>query len=154
LKVWINAHPYSGTPAHLAQTIVDIDDTLGIDIPPFVQQVFPPTGQPRARWTNTAGVPRHVIFLGGHMHYRGLRFTVWDSSGTKLYESFDWAHPNFRFFTTPMALAPGDFVEYECFYDNGVTKPVRRDANGNPTNLVFFTSAEDAMCIVTGQYYE
>ena len=154
MKVWINMHPYAGTPDHLATTIVDIDDTYGINIPPNTQQIYPPVGNPRARWTNTSGGPFNVMFLGGHMHFRGLRFTVWASNGTKLYESFDWAHPNTRLFTSPYVLPPGDYIEYECYYDNGVTKPVRRDTNGNPTNLIFGVSVEDAMCIVTGSYYQ
>ena len=154
IKVSINVYPYSGSTPRLATTIVDIDDTFNINIPPFTQQIFPPVGQPRARWTNTGLLPRNVIFLGGHMHSRGLRFTVWASNGTKLYESFDWSHPNSRVFTPGMVLNPGDYITYECLYDNGVTRPVREDAGGFPTNLVFGVSAEDAMCIVTGSYYE
>ena len=88
------------------------------------------------------------------MHYRGLRFTVWASDGTKLYESFDWAHPNSRVFTPPLVVAPGDYLEYECLYDNGVSRPVRLDATGAPTDLKFGVSFEDAMCIITGDYYE
>ncbi len=154
IKVWINIYPYSGPTPKLATTIVDLDDTFSIDVPPFTQAIHPPVGQPRARWTNTSSVPRNVMFLGGHMHYRGLRFTVWSSGGSKLYESFDWSHPNTRSFVPGLVLAPNDYFEYECFYDNGVTRPVRTDANGMPTHLVFGVSAEDAMCIITGSYYE
>jgi hypothetical protein len=154
VKVWINIHPYPGTPAHRALTIVDIDDTFAIRVPPFTVQTFPPLGQPRARWTNTTSRPRTVISLSGHMHHRGLRFTAWRSDGTKLYENFDWAHPIIRYLDPPLVLAPGDFVEYECLYDNGVDRPVRRNASGRPVDLVFGVSAEDAMCIVTGQYYQ
>jgi hypothetical protein len=154
IKVWINMYPYVGTPPHVAQTIIDIDDTFAIDIPPFTVQVFPPPGQARARWTNTDAVPRNVIFLGGHMHYRGLRFTVWGSDATKLYESYDWSHPNTRFFSPPLVIPPGGFLDYECEYDNGINRPVRTDATGRPTDLVFGTSTEDAMCIVTGTYFE
>jgi hypothetical protein len=154
IKVWINIYPYSGPTPHLATTIIDIDDTLTINVPPFTAQVHPPSAQPRARYTNTGTSTRNVFFLGGHMHFRGLRFTVWASDGTKLYESFDWAHPNSRNFSPGFALAPGDFFEYECLYDNGVSRPVRTDGGGAPTNLVFGVSAEDAMCIVTGSYYE
>jgi len=51
-------------------------------------------------------------------------------------------------------IPPGGWVDYECLYDNGVTRPVRTDQFGNPTHLVFGVSTEDAMCIVTGTYYE
>jgi hypothetical protein len=154
IKVWINIYPYTGQTPKIASTIIDIDDTLSINVPPFTAQVHPPAANPRARYTNTGTLPRNVFYLGGHMHFRGVRFTVWASNGTKLYESFDWAHPNSRVFTPGFVLAPGDYFEYECLYDNGVTRPVRTDAGGAPTNLVFGVSAEDAMCIVTGSYYE
>ncbi len=152
--MWINIHPYAGTTPKLATTIVDLDDTFSIHVDPFTAAIHPPVGQPRARWTNTGAVNRNVIFLGGHMHSRGLRFTVWSSSGSKLYESFDWGHPNMRSFAPGFVLAPGDYFEYECLYDNGVTRPVRTDGSGNPVALVFGVSAEDAMCIITGSDYE
>ena len=153
IKVYINAFPYSGPTPRLATTIIDIDDTFSINVAPFTAAIHPPVGQPRSRWTNTGLVNRNVIFLGGHMHFRGLRFTVWGSDGTKLYESLDWAHPNARVFSPAFVLPPGGYFDYECFYDNGVTRPVRTDA-GNPVSLVFGVSAEDAMCIITGTYYE
>ena len=49
-------------------------------------------------------------------------------------------------------LAPGDYIDYECLEDNGVTRPVRRDAAGNPATLVFGVSVEDEMCILVGAY--
>lgn len=154
MKVYINIHPYAGPAPRLATTIVDIDETLTLSVPPFTQAIHPPTTGPRARWTNTGAVARNVMFLGGHMHHRGLRFTVWGSTGTKLYESFDWAHPNSRHFEPALVIPPGGYLEYECLYDNGVTRPVRTNGFGTPVNLVFGVSAEDAMCIVTGNYYE
>jgi hypothetical protein len=153
VKVWINIHPYSGPSPRIAQTIIDIDDTFAISIPPFTVQTFPSSGAPRARWTNTSATTWSVINLGGHMHHRGVRFTAWGQNGTKLYETFDWAHPNARYFTPTLDLPPGGYVDYECLYDNGVERPVRTDAYGNPATLVFGVSAEDAMCILTGQYY-
>jgi hypothetical protein len=154
IKLYINIYPYSGPTPRLATTIIDLDDTFSIDVPPFISQVHPPAAQPRARWTNTGSLPRNVIFLGGHMHNRGVRFTVWDSNGQKMYESLDWAHPNVRVFSPALVLPPGGYFDYECLYDNGVTRPVRTDGNGQPTHLLFGTSAEDAMCIITGVYYE
>jgi len=51
-------------------------------------------------------------------------------------------------------LAPGDWIDFECLHDNGVARPVHHDATGDPATLVFGTSAEDEMCILTGQYYD
>ena len=80
------------------------------------------------------------------MHFNGVRFTIWDVDGTtKLYESFDWAHPQARFFEPPIVLTPGQYFPYECEYDNGVDRPVRRNSAGDPTNLIFGVSALDAV---------
>jgi hypothetical protein len=154
VKVWINAHPYGGTPAHEARTIIALNDTFTIDVAPFTVQVHPAPGHRRARYTNNTAVPQSIISLSGHMHYRGLRFTIWDAGGAKLWENFDWSHPFGRFFAPSLVLNPGDYFEYECLYDNGVSRPVRLDGVGNPAHLLFGVSAEDAMCILTGQYYQ
>ena len=50
-------------------------------------------------------------------------------------------------------LAPGDWIDYECQHDNGVTRPVKRDAAGNPIDLVFGVSTDDEMCILPATYY-
>ena len=87
------------------------------------------------------------------MHKRGLRFTAWGSDGTKIYENFDFAHPIFRQFVPPLVIAPGDWIDYECLHDNGVTRPVRRDTFGNPTTLLFGVTTDDEMCTLNGEFY-
>jgi hypothetical protein len=69
-------------------------------------------------------------------------------------DDYDWAHPTYHPYRPAYALAPGDWLEYECLHDNGVTRPVRRDPEGNPATIFFGVSAEDEMCIVTGKYYD
>ncbi|HLY36480.1 MAG TPA: hypothetical protein VKU61_00490, partial [Candidatus Binatia bacterium] len=147
IKVWTNIYPYAGTPEHIAQTLTDLTSTLTISVPPFTQQTH------HGRYTNTTGAPMSFITLSGHMHFRGLRFTAWQSNGTEVYETYDWAHPGGVSFDPAFVLAPGDWFDYECLYDNGVEKPVRLDAQGNPTTLVFGVTTEDAMCILNGVYY-
>lgn len=147
IRVWINIHPYQGTPAHLAQTIVDFTDMFSISVPPGTQKIQP------GRWHNLTGRPLYVYSVTGHMHQRGLRFTARRSNGTSIYENHDFAHPIFREFVPPLVLNHGDWIDYECLHDNGVTKPVRRDAAGNPTTLVFGTTTEDEMCTLNGEFY-
>jgi hypothetical protein len=52
-----------------------------------------------------------------------------------------------------MMLNPGDWIDYDCLHDNGVTRPVRRDAFGNPTTLLFGVTTEDEMCTLNGEFY-
>ncbi|HJQ85528.1 MAG TPA: hypothetical protein VKA21_15680, partial [Candidatus Binatia bacterium] len=148
IKVWSNFYPYVGTPEHVAKSIQDLSSTFTINVAPYTQAIHP------GRFTNTSGVPMSIYSVAGHMHFRGLRFTIWKMDGTKIYESFDWAHPGGRTFEPPFVLEPGDWFDYECLYDNGVTRPVRRDDAGNPRNLTFGVSTEDAMCVLVGAYYD
>lgn len=148
MKVYTNLIPYSGTPDHLARTIIDFDDMLSeINVPPGTQRTM------NGIWSNPEGQTLKIFNLTGHMHKRGVKFTAWDSSGTKLYENFDWAHPIARIFDPPLEVAPGDFIEYECVHDNGVTRPFKLNAAGNPTTLTFGVSADDEMCTVNGSYF-
>lgn len=148
IKVWINVVPYSGPTPTPANTIVDIDDMFSISVPTFTQKIQP------GRYTNNTGGPIYIYVLSGHMHKRGLRFTAKRSDGTKVYENFDFAHPLQRYFDPPLVLAAGDWIDYECLHDNGVTREVRRDGSGNPTTLVFGVTTDDEMCTINGEYYK
>ena len=100
--------------------------------------------------------------MSSHEHQRGVRFTAWRSDGTRLFENLDWAQPPIIDYNPPLVLQPGDYIEYECEHDNGVTRPLRRcgdspnDQNctpGDPMTLRFGLSAEDEMCLLVGKYY-
>jgi len=147
IKVWTNIYPYPGTPQHVAQTLTSLDTTFTIDVAPFTQKAQ------HGRFVNDLGKPMSFVNLSGHMHKRGLRFTAWRSNGAKLYENFDWAHPLVVLYDPPLVLAPGDWIDYECLHDNGVTRPVKLDAFGKPTHLRFGVTTDDEMCILPGVYY-
>ena len=116
-------------------------------MPPFQQKIQ------HGRFVNTTGLPMSFITLSGHMHKRGLTFKAWRSDGTQVYENFDWAHPVGSLYQPPLVVAPGDWIDYECLHDNGVTREVKRDFLGNPTTLTFGVSTDDEMCILPGTYY-
>jgi len=147
MKVWTNVYPYPGTPEHIALTITDFNDMFTISVPPFTQKVQP------GRFTNEGTTSIYVLSLSGHMHKRGLRFTARWSDGSTAYENFDWSHPVSRPFEPPVVLAPGDWVDFECLHDNGVTRPVKRDGSGNPTTLTFGLTTDGEMCVLVGTYY-
>ena len=149
IKVWVNFHPYEGTPQHIVKLLpFDLSASGQINVAVNTQATA------RGRFTNTGTTTMRLMGLGGHMHKRGVRFTAWTSDGAKVLEDFDWAHPTFEPFDPPRALLPGDGIDFECLHDNGVTRPVHRDPSGTPAPIVFGTSAEDEMCILTGQYYD
>ena len=87
---------------------------------------------------------------------------AWNPLGEKILENFDWAHPAILEFEDPYVLAPGDYIEYQCDYDNGVDREVRRcgdsryDAGctpGEPRTVTFGVTAQDETCFLTGFYY-
>jgi hypothetical protein len=161
VKTWINLHPVAGTLAHEAETLLSTPARLGsatsysFRVPAFG------TATHRLRYTNTLGVSQQIFQMSSHQHQRGTRFTAWDSSGAKIFENFDWAHPSILNFATPFVLAPGDWIDFECEWDNGVTRPVRRCGDaahdhgctpGEPIDVTFGVTAQDEMCFLTGLY--
>jgi hypothetical protein len=147
MKVWVNLVPYDGTPAHVVQTLTDFDDMFKIDVPPGTQKLLP------GRLVNRGTVPMQIVQLQGHMHKRGIRFTARRPDGSLLFENEDWAHPVWWPLDPPLALAPGEAIDYDCLHDNGVTREVRRDASGAPTDLKFGLTTDDEMCTLTAIYY-
>jgi hypothetical protein len=126
----------------------DLSASNAINVAPYT------TATVRGRFVNKSAKTMRVLGLGGHMHKRGVRFSIWTSDGAKVLDDYDWAHPSFAPFDPPHAVPPGDWIDFECLHDNGVDRPVRRDSSGTPIPIVFGTSAEAEMCILTGQYYD
>jgi len=162
VKVWVNLHPVTGELRHLTETLIstaaslDGKSSYSIFVPPSS------TAMLRLRYTNTTGQPLSVFQLSSHQHKRGTRFTAWRSDGSRLFENLDWSHPAILNYNPPLVLAPGNYIEYECEHDNGVTRPVRRcgdsvrDAGctpGQPVPLRFGVTSDDDMCFLTGLFY-
>jgi hypothetical protein len=162
VKGWINFRPVTGAVQHLADTLLSLGgaldgaNTYSIFVPPFS------LGSLRLRWYNPQPVPLQIFKLSSHQHQRGTHFTAWDSDGTEIFENFDWAHPAVLEWADPYVLAPGDYLEYQCDYDNGVDRAVRRCGDsrfdtgctpGEPRAVTFGTTAQDEMCFLTGFYY-
>ncbi len=147
MKVWVNLHPYPGTPEHVVETVTDFDDMFSIDVPPATQRLQ------KGRLVNQGASPMAFVQLQGHMHKRGLRFTAYASDGQQILENLDWAHPFWRPFESPLVLAPGDYFDFECLHDNGVTRPLRLDGQGKPTALKFGLTSDDEMCTLSGVWY-
>jgi len=162
IKIWINMYPVEGALEHEVETLLsgyapfDGRNAYNFLIPPFS------TATHRLRMKNALGVPMAIFQLSSHQHQRGKHFTAWNSSGEKIFENFDWAHPAIRNLDDPMVLAPDDFIDFECEWDNGVTREVRRCGDspydtdctpGDPVASHFGITAQDEMCFLTGFYY-
>jgi hypothetical protein len=73
-----------------------------------------------------------------------------------------WAHPAILDFDDPFVLAPNDFIDFQCEWDNGISRPVRRCGDsaadvgctpGEPRAVTFGLTAQDEMCFLAGLYY-
>lgn len=161
IKFWVNLHPAPAN-AIIVDSLLSLTASLNGKSP---LSIFVPPGEVgtlRLRYANTTGKPMMIPQLASHMHQRGIHFDAWRSDGTPLYENSDWAHPRVLDFEPPLALAPGDYIEYQCTHDNGVSREVRRcgdaagDKNcteGDPVPVTFGVTAQDEMCFLTGLVY-
>lgn len=161
IKAYINMHPVQGELRHVSTNLVstfaalDGKSPYSIEVPPQTTRTlrlrYGPTDE---TWS--------IYRLSGHQHMRGTRLSAWRSDGTKLFDNFDWSHPSLFYYDPPLTLAPGDYIEYECEHDNGVTRPLRRcgdsshDKNctlGEPVTVRFGLTSVDEMCLLVGHYY-
>jgi hypothetical protein len=162
MKGWINMHPVTGTFQREAETLFSGPGTLdGLSVYNILVEPFE-TGTLRLRMTNTLAEPMHIFHMSSHQHQRGTHFTAWNPAGDKIFENFDWAHPAILNFDDPYVLAPGEYIDYQCEWDNGVSREVRRcgdsvaDAGctpGDPIPLRFGLTSQDEMCYLVGFYY-
>jgi hypothetical protein len=162
IRAWINLHPVTGELRHVAETLISTfaffegRSPYSILVPPAS------TATLRLRYTNRSDRAWAIFQLSSHQHKRGMRVTAWRSDGTMLFENRDWAHPAILDLDPPLRLEPGDWIDYECEHDNGVTRALRRCGDspedsgctpGEPVPLTFGPSAEDEMCFLTGLFY-
>lgn len=160
---WINMHPVAGGLQHPVETLFssaapkDGSSAYTIFVPPFS------TGSLSLRMVNTLDAPMKIFHLSSHQHGRGTHVTAWNADGDKVFENFDWAHPAVLTFDDPYVLAPNDYLDFQCEWDNGVSRPVRRcgdsvnDAGctpGEPMAVRFGPTAQDEMCYLVGFYYQ
>src|SRR5947207_15844133 len=104
--MWFHLYPYENTPVHVVDGLTSLDTTFGINVPPFTQLIR------RGRYVNTRGAPMNMLHVSGHMHKRGLRFSAWQSDGTKLFDEYDWSHPTGRYLVHLRVPAPRIGLEY------------------------------------------
>jgi hypothetical protein len=99
-----------------------------------------PAGGTATEWTRCEmNEDVEVIFLAGHMHEKGTRFTVkpWDGaeSGEIFFDNDDWHNPKITQYDPPLVIPAGTGFEYACTWEN-------------PTDaeVTYGLTAEDEMC--------
>ncbi|MCG8555996.1 MAG: collagen-like protein [Proteobacteria bacterium] len=117
---------------------------------PFIS--VPAQGMARARMACPMTQDIQLGSAVSHMHARGVGYSArwldaspYDPSSSTiqmLYETTEWEAPEPRVFETPLELKTGQWIDYECQYEN----PEQRDvAQGLDTS--------DEMCMFIGLYW-
>lgn len=69
-----------------------------------------------------------LFAMTGHFHSRGKRFEAYrydgNVKGEKIYESANWSEPPFKTYDTPVELAAGDKILYECTFANNTDQTI------------------------------
>ena len=87
-------------------------------------------------------VEMELFVLASHMHDLGKRFEVL-LDGEVVYKTEDWAAPELLMMSEdPLALSPGDELEWRCYYENDTDQVVRYGAESS-----------DEMCMLAGVYF-
>lgn len=117
-----------------------------------IHVTLPPASRASARMACPVLSEAKLLTAVSHMHARGVRAraTLWDGKpsdpGAKplreLYDQSQWAEPPVVAFDEPLALSPGQWIEWSCDYENDEERAV---AQG--------TASTDEMCMFIGAYY-
>lgn len=106
--------------------------------------IVPPTNQPSTS-SSSFTLPQdvHLMLATSHMHKRATHFISKTGDGQTLFETTQWADPKPAIFATPLSLAAGSTIDWNCTYVN--------DSGGY---LTFGESAaNNVMCISEFIYY-
>jgi hypothetical protein len=139
-----------------------------VDMITFFQGLInvPPNSKGTVTARGRCEVPseRYIGMVTGHFHRNGVRFSAWyEPAGgipQLIYQSFDWDTPGNAWYTPRITnpvvdgggrwgatsgyikAKPGDYVSFECEFDNPTTQTIS-----------FGELGRDQMCNVFGFYY-
>ena len=126
-----------GTITTFANVILTTN--LGIKVPPKSTKVV--AGSPCI-----VSKDIRVVGLASHAHKRLVDFTAKFYDGAKatdtVYNTTDWQHPEYTYFTPPMLVKAGQGFTYACTYKND-----------NDYEVKYGGEADDEMCMLVGYYY-
>lgn len=117
-----------------------------------------PAGETATEWTRCEmNEDVEVIFLAGHMHEKGTRFTVkpWDGAeaGALFFDNDDWHNPKITQYDPPLVVPAGTGFEYACTWENPTDAEVNYglESTDEMCNLaiVFTPFSTSALCEVT-----
>ena len=127
MQAWVN-HEFTDNLQHEVQEEVDAHDIyIAAGQAPFTRESYCST--------HTYPQGARIVMLSSHTHERGEFFWMEDSSGTRIYESFDYRDPVQKYYDPPIVLdsplAAERTITYCATYNNGVAA----DGSPDPTTV-------------------
>lgn len=107
------------------------------------ENIHIPANSTHSEWTRCVmNRDVDILFLAGHMHKRGIEFSIrmfdGELSGDIFYSNDDWHNPKITQYETPIHVPAGQGFEYGCTWNNPTDAPIQ-----------YGLTAEDEMCNLT-----
>jgi hypothetical protein len=135
-EVAINLWKTSSPPAQQAGTLFFYDNNIYV----------PANGAFTARMSCEISHDIQVVSMLSHMHSRGVRYTAKATTAGQtrpLLATNQWLNPEPMQLTTPLHLAGGTWIDYECSYRDTTGIAVMEGQN----------KTENEMCMLIGAYW-
>jgi hypothetical protein len=99
-------------------------------------------------YTRTFNKKTRIRQMFSHTHKTGKRFLVYKVGGTNdgelLYSSFDYQHPPYLFFDTPLVIEAGEGIRTLVTYDNTTAESIDYGVTSkDEMGILFFAKIED-----------
>lgn len=139
-EVYLNIHtiPLDSVTELLEYDDIDNDENL-----------FLPAGEETTiEYTEMFGERTLIRQMFSHMHKRGKRFLVYKVGGANddelLYSAFDYQHPPYMFFDTPLVVEAGEGIKTVVTYDNESDRDIRFGATSeDEMGILFFAKVSN-----------
>lgn len=111
--------------------------------------LFLPAGEETTiEYTETFPRRTRIRQMFSHMHKRGKRFLVYKVGGANdgelLYSAFDYQHPPYMFFDTPLVVEAGEGIKTVVTYDNESDRDIRFGVTSeDEMGILFFAKVEE-----------
>ena len=113
------------------------------------EKLFLPAGQETTiEYTEHFPQRTRIRQMFSHMHKRGQRFLVYKVGGANdgelLYSAFDYQHPPYMLFDTPLVIEAGEGIRTVVTYDNETDRDIQFGVTSeDEMGILFFAKIED-----------
>lgn len=130
-------------PADSVTEILEYDDVDNSDV------LYLPAGKETTiEYTETFPRRTRIRQMFSHMHQRGKRFLVYKIGGANhgelLYSSFDYQHPPYMLFDTPMVFEANEGIRTVVTYDNETDRDIQFGVTSeDEMGILFFAKVDE-----------